>query len=156
MKITDIDKPRADTGEPPGLREEIERKTHDEMARLLCNREQGVISHAQFRQGAESLWNSVSGLIPRDMMDILSQMRAMPIEDGSEALTQAFGTTTDMVITQRVPGDDGKVKVIRQKDGLWYRSVINPAPGEYQPNKWAKNTIQKVGDALTAKGHRRV
>jgi hypothetical protein len=57
----------------PALRDELERKTIDELTRLSNLAEQGVLAKGHFARTAKSLWNIVSGLIPLESLEMVAR-----------------------------------------------------------------------------------
>lgn len=61
--------------EVPSIREELSRKALNTLQSLLIDRERGVLTEAQFGAALNVLWDTVSGLVDREFMDLISMVK---------------------------------------------------------------------------------
>lgn len=57
----------------PSFKEEIERKTLEELQRLMFDYEKAKLSRSEAAQCLRTLWNAVSGLIERETMELIAR-----------------------------------------------------------------------------------
>lgn len=60
---------------PPTIREELDRKTLEELERLVYGYENDLIPGIEARASLQTLWQLVAGLVPRETMDLIAQVR---------------------------------------------------------------------------------
>jgi len=63
----------------PTMRQEIDRKAFEECERLALGLKQGKISQAQFASSMLTLFNAVSGLCSKSIMDMISEIRHLHV-----------------------------------------------------------------------------
>jgi hypothetical protein len=62
-------------GEPPTIREELERKVVEEIERAFLAVRAGKITSYAYHQTLEGLWGGVAGLVSKESMEIISAAR---------------------------------------------------------------------------------
>ena len=60
---------------PPTVRQEINRKTWEALERLLSRRVSDEIDDRQLDVAIDTLWDAVSGLADRDLMEMFSKFK---------------------------------------------------------------------------------
>lgn len=60
---------------PPSIKEELTRKSLDQLESLLLGRASGAITEAQFAIGIDTLWNCVSGLAGKEFFELISMVK---------------------------------------------------------------------------------
>lgn len=69
--------------EPPTLKEELDRKTMLALESLFNDLNEGRITHAQYGRAMTALWESVAGLVSKDIMDMFEAMPVVKTDDES-------------------------------------------------------------------------
>lgn len=65
----------ADEDEFPSLREELNRKTAEALARALQQYGEGLLNAAELNAALEYMWECTAGLVDKDLMDGISEAR---------------------------------------------------------------------------------
>lgn len=65
----------------PELSEELSRKCMDVLVRRAHDLEQGEITKEQFFVAADAIYDTVSGLVPWDVADVIAQVRKEAAND---------------------------------------------------------------------------
>jgi hypothetical protein len=139
----------------PTLKEELERKTVDELERLVTARRLCRISNAQYQASVQTLWNAVSGLVSAEMMDYISQAARLTQRDHSFTPSLVFKDADRSVITIVTRDEGGTVYTIRTGT-LKNESTIDFGAEYSEPLTEASQWVGKLRNVMKNKGFEEV
>lgn len=139
---------------PPSIREELHRKSFEQLERLALQLDRGQINEAQFDTGVRTVWNCASGLVDEWLIETISEIKDRC--DNSFFERRQFakhidGQTHFLWLTRKL-GDDGLrlrgTRTTDKKDWSFKDETI--------PSKSAKDMQDNVTRALEKSGWKRV
>jgi hypothetical protein len=142
-----------DGKKPPSVKQELERKTLDELQRLVLALEHGKVTQGQFNAAIDSLWLTTAGLVQRDIMDLIEKTKVNLIVDESW-LRETFVSTGERRFTVTVSWKVGtdQVTLTRVADGKVTVSRWDPPKDEIIPSMSAKKHFQSVCKSMKDRG----
>ena len=97
----------------PEIKDELERKTVAEIDNLIRRRESGKITNAEYLASINSIFAICSGLVTRELIDIISEASAEIVNDFSFLRTRVFEKDDRISVISRKRSDGGfNVKII--------------------------------------------
>jgi hypothetical protein len=136
-------------GNVPSLKAELERKTLDELQRVLLCHQHGKMSDAECDAAVESMWMTTAGLVSKDIMNIVGQARA-EFKGLSRTITRTFVSPDNkgVLIVRWCPGE-GVVEVTSKQVS---KSWTAPADSVI-PSKDSREHFRDLCAKLKAKGY---
>jgi hypothetical protein len=136
----------------PTVREELERKSLEELQRLVLALQHGKLSQAQFNEALQTLWMTTAGLVKNDISALIAKTRN-ELEKRREKVTRAFASKDGetFVVVSWIPSE-GELAVTRHADG---KVVTVPwtAPADSTiPTLDARNHFQNICESLSGTG----
>lgn len=137
-------------GEPPSLLQELERKTIEELERLIVYEKFGKISPGLLKQGVQTLWNTVSGLISDETQDIIGSIKAFPGYADFIRLKRCFvNERGDVVVVVWIAGTGKVVTQIKPVGRMGTVQVWEADPSvEIHPTLAAKSRFEQICEAV--------
>jgi hypothetical protein len=139
-------------GNPPSIKQELERKTLDELQRLILALEHGKVSPSQFNAAVRSLWQATAGLVSKDIMNLIEQTKAQLLTD-DDAISRSYVSRdrATVISVDWLPGRES-VKVTRIADGKRTNSVAAADPASMIPSKDARDQFARICKRLEEAG----
>ncbi len=135
----------------PTTREELNRKTFETVEWLTLRFEQAQITEDEFRVALNAVWMTAAGLVDREFLTLMGDVRALIDTEGKSVKTRHFikvGSSDTLRIRWQVGTSD--VAVDRQSDGLSFGgSVISRATP-----KEALELMNKIAERFLREGYR--
>jgi hypothetical protein len=115
-------------GQPPTMREELERKVTDEVERVILAVRNGKMTAYGYQTALDGLWGGVAGLVSRESMELITEARKAYAQGSAQTLRTVitFGDVvacvrwavgTDEVTTMiKKPGSDRVVMSRKMED----------------------------------------
>lgn len=88
-------------GELPELKDELTRKTFEELENLIQRRESGKITNLEYRASINTLFAICSGLVDGDFFEMISEAAKETVEDHSFYERRLFQKDDKMAIVSR-------------------------------------------------------
>jgi hypothetical protein len=143
-------------GRAPTVQEEIDRKAFEEIERLVLGLQQGKISNAQFGSSMLTLFNAVSGLCSRGVMDVIAETRKLHRGD-SPHIQRALLSSPDgkLAFLEWWVGSD-IVRMILTRQAGEGNIVTKRFTDSYRPSETAKEYFMSTFKALLDRGFRSI
>lgn len=99
---TALERSRALPPDPnmPTLQEELDRKALDTLEQLLRKYDDGLLSQRELKAATWALFEAVSGLVDRGIIDIISQVAELPSE-GNPVIARKFVHGDKLALIER-------------------------------------------------------
>lgn len=91
--------------EIPDLRSEIDRKAFEQLERLAGQLEAGKINQAMFNTGVQTVWQCVSGLASEWVIDTITEVKDMWVENELRDLRLFYCPAEGVIILNRKLGE---------------------------------------------------
>lgn len=135
----------------PTMQEELERKTIEAIEDLLMGHENGRITEAQLDTGMTAIWTTVSGLVGRDMMDLISE--AKPKSDPSSKVTALLHHPEKGMLAVRWHVKEARIEIVANGQVVSQKGHFEPVSGMHKIARgWFMDTLK----GLLGKGFRLV
>lgn len=132
----------------PSMSEELERKTFEQLERLVTQLDRGEISDAQFDASITTIWHCVSGLVGNTLTDTISAMSGRG--EHSDGRVFVNGPRILVVTRQLAKGLVGVFSPDRSTTGRVY-----DMRDELIPSKAAKEKQDEISNKLINQGWER-
>lgn len=105
----------------PDISDEIERKSNQAMSKLLSELSVGEISNAEFYYGIRAIWDTASGLISKELMDILSGL--IQKGPGDEPVVRVFSTdayadSEELIVIKKSRRESSVITIYGSQHGI--------------------------------------
>lgn len=138
------------TGLPPNLADEINRKTVEALEWLVLAVEQDKITNAQFDAAVNAIWITSSGLVDRDVTELMSEAVSRKIDGFTRK--RIFSNTSHLVCLER--NYEKATLTIRRKfeQGHWQDVIRKTFEGALVPSLAARDAESRLVDKLRSQG----
>lgn len=138
---------------PPSIAQELERKTVEEIERLVISLQYGKISDAQFVQAVETLWQTVAGLVEQQTMDILATLKTHVSKNTQERVTRIFCNDSGDTVIAVWNLTIGKVTTLVKKQGdrAGTGRDWRPLQDAIHPSRETKEHYERICKVMLAK-----
>jgi hypothetical protein len=139
----------------PTLKDELERKTLDELQRLVLALEHGKVSQGYYNAAVESLWMTTAGLVSKDIMNLIDASKRQLVKPAP--VREAFVTADEksMVIVTWMPAT-GDLCVTRHADGKLTVAPWSAPKDAVIPSLDASKHFHNIVDSLTKMGMKKL
>ena len=96
-----------ETTDLPEIKDELERKTVAEIDNLIGRRESGKITNSEYLASINSIFAICSGLVTRELIDIISEASEETVNDFSFLRTRVFEKDDRISVISRKRSDGG-------------------------------------------------
>jgi hypothetical protein len=136
----------------PSIKDELQRKAFEQLERLALQLDRGEISAAQFDTGVMSVWHCVSGLVDKNLIDTISEIKDHKGSGYDFLDSRAFVRGNDTVFVYRKRG--GGTVVVKAEATELADQVLDHRD-EISPSLAAKNKQDQLTQGLINRGWKR-
>lgn len=140
--------------ELPSIKEELTRKTFDELERLINYRELGKITNAEYLASVTTLFSICSGLVDNNFFEVISKASEEAERDYSMARTRLFRKGNNVVVISRTHDDSNRFAVKTLKCEIKEEKDVVGERDETDTNIDTEMKLQHFIDRLIFMGYK--
>lgn len=137
----------------PNIKDELDRKTLEALEVLLVRRAAEQIDDSQLQVGIDTLFGSVSGMLSRSVVDVVSEVAK--IDRPTHEEVRVYFSDLCVQIIKRLVGQ-GRVIVTERLSNGGLTTFQHAFKDKEEPDRWASAYMTNFESQLFIKGYKRV